>query len=342
MTRFERPQVRALFPAMVFEFVPHPGFDFLQTFGEQFNLPVTGDTLHIPPALGQGRIRNINLGPEFRLFVHRYRLKEELVLKRRAAPLPNHELVSLIFNLNQEPVRLEARDQQFPFARNTEYAVEISSTDLDTTVHFPAHAEIYFTVVGVLVPALRTLLNVARPSNVVATILSGDAGFLYHERLGADEQRILKELGDAGPADPLSTLFYRIRVQQLIYYLFEELLQRDSHRHRPLNKGDVEKLALVQAAVLSDLGTPPQLPPLAQMAGMSESKLSALFKQVYGHSIYHYYQRARMDEAAFLLRHSGYSVSETGFRLGFTNLSHFTRLFEKHMGTKPKRYAAGG
>ena len=328
---------------MVFEFVPYPGFDFLKDFGEQFNLPVEGDTLPIPPELGQGRIRNIDLGPEFRLFVHRYRLNQDLVLKRRAAPLPNHELVSLIFNLNEEPVSLEVRDQRFPFAKNTEFAVEISSTALDTTILFPAHTEIYFIVVGVLVPALRALLNVPRPNHVVATILSGAAaGFLYHERLSADEQRILKELADAGPANPLNTLFYRIRVQQLIYCLFEKLLQRDSQSHSPLNKVDVEKLALVQAAVLSDLSTPPQLPSLAQMAGMSESKLSALFKQVYGHSIYHYYQRARMEEAAFLLRHSGYSVSEAGFRLGFTNLSHFTRLFERHMGVKPKRYSAGG
>ncbi|SFQ68646.1 helix-turn-helix transcriptional regulator [Hymenobacter arizonensis] len=327
---------------MVFEFVPYPGFDFLKSFGEEFNLPVAGDTLHIPPTLGEGRIRKVDMGPDFRLFVHRYRLKQDLVLKRRAAPLPNHELVSFIFNLNEEPLTLEAEGQEFAFARNTAFAVEISSTDLDTTIHFPAHTDIYFTVVGVLLPALRTLLGVAQPNNVVATILSGAAGFHYHERMGVDEQRILKEMSDVGPVDPLSSLFYRIRVQQLIYCLFEKLLQRDAPPHSPLHKADAEKLALVQAAVLSDLGTPPQLPPLARMAGMSESKLSALFKQVYGDSIYNYYQRARMEEAAFLLRHSGYSVSETGFRLGFTNLSHFTRLFEKHLGAKPKRYSAGG
>ena len=32
------------------------------------------------------------------------------------------------------------------------------------------------------------------------------------------------------------------------------------------------------------------------------------------------------------------TVSETGYKLGFTNLSHFGRVFEKHFLMKPKRY----
>ena len=81
------------------------------------------------------------------------------------------------------------------------------------------------------------------------------------------------------------------------------------------------------------------MPKLAQLAGMSTSKLTDLYKQVFGDSIYTYYQKARMEEAGHLLRHKGYSVAETGHRLGFSNLSHFSRLFQKHYGTKPKRFA---
>ena len=32
------------------------------------------------------------------------------------------------------------------------------------------------------------------------------------------------------------------------------------------------------------------------------------------------------------------SVSETAYRLGFTNLSHFTRVFERHHQLKPKEF----
>lgn len=67
-----------------------------------------------------------------------------------------------------------------------------------------------------------------------------------------------------------------------------------------------------------------------------------LFRQVFGDSIYNYYQTARMEEAAYLLKHKNYSVSEAGYQLGFSNLSHFTRLFERHHQQKPQKYALGG
>ena len=47
-----------------------------------------------------------------------------------------------------------------------------------------------------------------------------------------------------------------------------------------------------------------------------------------------------MNEAAYLIREEKLSVSETGYRLGFSNLSHFSRIFEKHIGMKPKKYSA--
>jgi AraC-like DNA-binding protein len=327
---------------MLFEFVPLPGFDFLTSFAQQFNIPVHGDTLTIPAALGEGRIRKIDLDPDFKLIVHRYKLKEEFILKRKAAPLPSHQLISLIFNSNEEPVSLLANEKQIHFAKNTEYAIQIASTDLDSTIRFTAHTEIYFTVVGIILPQLRALLNIEKPNTVVQTILSGQAGFLYYESMGPDVQKALKELTDANETNPLSTFYYRIKAQELVYLLFEKLLKRDATRHSPINKTDADKLLLVRTAVLSDLSNPPKLEQLARMAGMSETKMSDLFKQVFGHSIYNYFQQARMEEAAFLLKHGGVSVSEAGFRLGFTNMSHFARLFEKHIGLKPKRYASGG
>jgi AraC-like DNA-binding protein len=77
---------------------------------------------------------------------------------------------------------------------------------------------------------------------------------------------------------------------------------------------------------------------LKQIAGMNELKLRKIFTQVFGMGIFDYYQYLRMKEAARLLREEELSVSEAGYRLGFENLGHFTKVFEKHIGKKPKKY----
>ena len=140
--------------------------------------------------------------------------------------------------------------------------------------------------------------------------------------------------------DSLSNFYFWIKVQELIYLLFRKLLNREDQKQKGIKNTDATKLYEIQSSIVTDLSTPPKLPELAQVVGMSETKMKSLFKQIFGDSIYNYYQSARMDEAAFLLRHSDYSVSEIGFRLGFSNLSHFSRLFKKYYALTPKKYAS--
>jgi transcriptional regulator GlxA family with amidase domain len=45
-----------------------------------------------------------------------------------------------------------------------------------------------------------------------------------------------------------------------------------------------------------------------------------------------------MKEAARLLKENKMTVSEVGFKMGFSNLSHFAKVFEEHIGTKPKSF----
>ncbi|WP_242052327.1 helix-turn-helix domain-containing protein [Dysgonomonas sp. GY75] len=40
-----------------------------------------------------------------------------------------------------------------------------------------------------------------------------------------------------------------------------------------------------------------------------------------------------------MLKEEKLSASDVGYRLEFTNLSHFSRVFNEHMGMKPKQYS---
>ncbi|WP_420149312.1 helix-turn-helix transcriptional regulator [Spirosoma sp.] len=328
---------------MEFEFAANSGFNFLTSFGQKFGIPVHGDTLNIPATFGKGYVKKIDLDPEFKLLIHQYTLKEDFVIKRRPAD-KIYDLVSVIFHSNEELANLSTAVQEQPvrLAKSTQFAIQISSPDLESVIRFPANTAINFTVVGITSARLKSMLAIQNPNPVIQTILSGSPGFLFYESMGPDVQKTLKQVTAARQDGELSSLYYRIKVQELMLLVFEQLLKRDQVRHSPINKDDIDKLFIVRTAVLSDLGQPPHLAHLSKLVGMSETKLKDLFRQVFGDSIYNYFQKARMEEAAFLLKQGGYSVTDVGNQLGFTNLSHFSRLFEKHYGVKPKKYTSGG
>jgi AraC-like DNA-binding protein len=327
---------------MTFEFTVQAGFNFVQSFGEHFNIPVFNNELKIPSHMGEGRIKMVDVEPGFKFVLHHYTLKEEFHLKRRS-PSETSDLISIVFNSNELPAgSVVDRETAIEFLKKNGSSIQLASTAISTETIFPANVEIYFGVIGIKRQLLSDILRVDQVNGPMETILHSDSLFFYHEKMNPEVARVLKLVSEINEQKKLSDLFYSIKVHEMIYLLFERLLDRGSDKQSPINKSDIDKLYLIRTAVLADLGKPPHLSELAVNAGISETKMKHLFKQTFGDTIYNFYQNERMQEAGFLLKHAGYSVSEAGYRLGFSNLSHFSRLFEKHFGTTPKKYTLAG
>lgn len=76
---------------------------------------------------------------------------------------------------------------------------------------------------------------------------------------------------------------------------------------------------------------------LCKIACMSRSKFYQQFKLAFGQSPATYQQQLRLKKARQLLQ-SGQQVSQICYELGFTNPSHFSRLFKRTFGVPPKHY----
>lgn len=326
---------------MLFEFAPDGQFDFLAAFAEKIGAVPQGNTLTLPNWLGVGTLKRVRLAPDFSWLIHQYTLTEELILRRSAAD-NTADRVNVLFQASDRTEWLPStNDVQLADRRQID-TVRITSPDIDSQIHFPPGQPVVVAVLSMNRSALRNLLRIQWMNGVVEQILVGRQAFLFYETLSADAHQTLKTLVKVDAQGELAELRSWIQVQALLCWLFERLLTRETRRQRPIHRVDADGLSRVQAAVVADLSRPPQLAQLAQLAGMSASKLTDLFKQVFDDSMYDYFQKARMAEAGHLLRQAGYSVTETGHRLGFSNLSHFSRLFEKHHGIKPKRFAQNG
>lgn len=74
---------------------------------------------------------------------------------------------------------------------------------------------------------------------------------------------------------------------------------------------------------------------LAKIAGVNRVKFQELFKKLYGSSFYVYYQKGRFNHAKKLIMEENYNLCEAAYAVGFKNLTHFSRQFERLMGIKP-------
>ena len=132
----------------------------------------------------------------------------------------------------------------------------------------------------------------------------------------------------------------KTKISELIYEFFSRFLRRDTFDFGSIRQGDIEKILHVEKMILRDLGKVPVLSALARTIGMSETKMKSLFKKIFEDSIYNYYSSARMVGAASTLKNNRHiPVSEVGYSLGFSNLSHFSKIFKRYIGINPKEYA---
>lgn len=327
---------------MIFQFTASPYFDFITQFAGQIGASVKGDFLKIPQKMGEGYVRKVSFGNDFRLLIHCYTLKEDLVIKRNPA-VEKNDLRSIFFYNNEQAIELTYNnDSSIPFSRNNDSAIQVTTNDLSSTIRFPTNTPIQYMVVGITASKLRSLLSIDKSNVTIKTITSNNASFLFFERMNAETKLLLKNIAYTNMNDTLSHFYLQIKVQELLYLLFSKFSIRENTSCRSINSADAEKLLMIRNEILSDLSTPPVLNELAQLAAMSETKLKQLFKQTFGDTIYNYFQKARMEEAAFLLKQAKLSVSEAGYELGFSNLSHFSRLFQRHYGMTPKKYTTVG
>jgi AraC-like DNA-binding protein len=297
------------------------------------NIPLKDGILQVPPDLGKGYVQEIVIDSELLLLIRQYELKEELILNRKGNIEDGRNVIVMAFH-DLYRLKESTSGDNLPFP-----AVQITTAETEYEDVFPSQTRVNTFIIMIHVNLLRTLLNPKDESGLLKVILSGKHSFLFEELISPDMQQIADQILSRSVTPELQPLFFRIKAEELIFLLFTELIKREHLAESPININDVKIIYSVRDRIIADLGINPRLTELARFSGMSESKIKRLFKQVFGASIYNYYQAARMDQAAYLIKESGLSVSEAVYRVGFTNLSHFSRTFESLKGITPKKYS---
>ncbi len=128
--------------------------------------------------------------------------------------------------------------------------------------------------------------------------------------------------------------YQMMKLQERILNHYSELVrEKRKHRYTP---------AIMQAIQYIDqnIYTICTVAAAASYVKVTPNYLCKLFQQEVGLSPSAFIRKKKMAEAENMLRHLGYSVTETSDALGYYDVAYFSKVYKKYYGQSPRKSAA--
>jgi AraC-like DNA-binding protein len=302
--------------------------EMFKQFADLLGTEVKDRRLDIPEDFGKGYCIGYDFNQHIRMMILNYELNQELLVENSNVNITSKTILFKFQNI-------------FPIAGlKAKPSVLIATSSLNPDVVIPIHTQTATINIEVDASYLDNLFDRNTRSPVLQSLLQNSQPLLFEAFVFPSVMKVLNEILMKPATEPFTLFLMRIKAEELVCRLLMELENRKAQQLYPLNTRDIQIIFTVKQRLLEHMDKRPSIQELSAFAGMSPTKLKRLFQQIFGDSIVSYYQHFRMEEAARLLMEEKLSVSDVGYKLGFTNLSHFTRVFEDHIGMKPKKYSS--
>ncbi|GAC1395233.1 MAG: hypothetical protein NVSMB63_15260 [Sediminibacterium sp.] len=136
----------------------------------------------------------------------------------------------------------------------------------------------------------------------------------------------------------MENIFVNAKVHELLLYSLECLVDEKEEGFACKFLADEsgrDRIYQAREILLQHIGDPITIKELSRKVAMNECYLKKGFKEVFGTTIFDFYQQQRMEHAKYLLYEKGLSVTDVSALLGYSSISHFSAAFKKHTGLKP-------
>jgi AraC-like DNA-binding protein len=101
-----------------------------------------------------------------------------------------------------------------------------------------------------------------------------------------------------------------------------------------------ERRAICEARerLVADMRNPPSLGELAAMAGLTEKRLNAGFRALFGGTVFETLKNERLEHARIAFESSNVPLKQIAFRVGYNHVTNFVNAFTARYGAPPRQY----
>lgn len=152
------------------------------------------------------------------------------------------------------------------------------------------------------------------------------------------KRNVLDGLLNHSYSGALENIFVNAKIHELLLFSLECLVDEKEEGFSCKFLADEsgrDRIYQAREILLQHIGDPITIKELSRKVAMNECYLKKGFKEVFGTTIFDFYQQQRMEHAKYLLYEKGLSVTDVSALLGYSSISHFSAAFKKHTGLKP-------
>ena len=311
---------------------------FLTNIANQFNVKVDNNTLHFPEKYGKGYMKQFNFGKGLDFFYYEHILHKPITVNRKKSEY--NKILPILFWTSNSEIEQEINLERKLIGLDSPYGIFAPSNNIETTFTFPANVLIKNITINIYKDWL--LNNLSSENDYINKFILKNKSFFIFEEITSQMLETIKSIENIFNNKfhkSLSEIYLHSKTLELLAQFLEKLSKRSLNTQiANINHMDVENIFKVKGLIMNNFVDIPNIAFLAKEAAMNEGKMQKCFKHIFGESIYQYALSIKMNEAKKLLETKKYSVSEVGYTIGYTNLSHFTEKFKKHFGTNPKAF----
>ncbi len=227
------------------------------------------------------------------------------------------------------------------------FTVDIESSGIQAITNLKRNRNIHLALIDLMLPdisGLDVLREIKKIMPFVPAIIITAFG----------NEDVAVKAFRCGARDYVKKPFsYDELIKRIKFCLSLNVIEQDKHRKALTNeseeftgqavcgaKATVQKYCIQKALkyIHNNYAMDISLDRIANTVCLSKYHFSRLFKEATGFTYLSYLNRVRIEQAKKLLRDNALSITDAGHCVGYSELTHFEKIFKKIVGISPTQY----
>ncbi|REC62469.1 AraC family transcriptional regulator [Chryseobacterium pennae] len=161
-----------------------------------------------------------------------------------------------------------------------------------------------------------------------------------HCRISLEMYQVLNDIIHCDRKGIFKRIYLEAKVAELLLLQLEQLFNTTSSPSSLLKK-DEDKIYAVRDFIVNNLNENCSLIDLAHQVGTNEFTLKKGFKELFGTTVFSFWNDIKMEQAKKMLIEGDLSINEISEVIGYKNSRHFSAAFKRKYNVIPSQFKYG-